>query len=87
MKPLCVFGSVYVSPVDLGLAYYSYFVFNKNFPYSLRLFAHELWKTENLKKKQEQEGAEIAELQAIFTYPFPFILKMYLSQEYPSSLR
>ena len=39
------------------------------------------------KKKQEQEGSEIAELQAIFTYLFPFILKMYLTQEYPSSLR
>ena len=40
-----------------------------------------------LKKKQEQEGSEIAELQEIFTYLFPFILKMYLTQEYPSSLR
>ena len=42
---------------------------------------------QKIKKKQEQEGSEIAELQAIFTYLFPFILKMYLTQEYPSSLR
>ena len=58
MKPFCVFGSVYVSPVHLGLAYYSYFVFNYNFPYSLHLFAHELWKTENKKKTKNKKGVK-----------------------------
>ena len=64
MKPFCVFGSVYVSPVDLGLAYYSYFVRTS---YGKQ------------KIKSQKKRSEVEELQAIFTYLFLFYIENVLN--------